>query len=315
MADNRVNKIILLVVLGFALSLPECGAASWHYPKPNADGTLGEPENWGGSCDTGRRQSPIDLTHEAAVKGMFPLFVFNNYDQSLRNGSLVNNGHTIQVNIEEEYISVLGGGLKNKYVLEQFHFHWGSEHTIAGERYALEIHLVHRNSKYGTLTEAAEVKGGIAVVAVLFHVDEQSNDSIGTILDVASSVKNSVNNYVRLANVLALESFLPKTRHEYFRYEGSLTTPVCAESVVWTVFPESLPVSLAQLEEFKSTRDADNEELVLNYRPVQPLYARALVWVTETEQRAHGGASLRQLKFLPMTASLLLSLVICYFRI
>ncbi|XP_062548362.1 putative carbonic anhydrase 3 [Armigeres subalbatus] len=314
MADNRIVTGLSLIVLGFALSFPGCKAESWQYPKPNADGTVEEPENWGGTCDTGRRQSPIDLSHDAAVKGVYPLFVFDDYDQSMTNASLVNNGHTIQVNIGDESVSIYGGGLSGKYILEQFHFHWGSEHTIAGERYALEVHLVHRNSKYATLTEAAEEKTGIAVVGVLFHVDEQSNESIGTILNVTTSVKDKVNDYVRMTGSPTLESFIPKSRTKYFRYEGSLTTPVCSESVVWTVFPESLPVSLDQLEEFKSIRDAENEELVLNYRQVKPLNARALVWVTETEQRVDGGASLPRLKLLSMTAGLLLSIMICYFR-
>lgn len=33
-----------------------------------------ENENWGGECDTGRRQSPIDLDHDASVKGRFLIY-------------------------------------------------------------------------------------------------------------------------------------------------------------------------------------------------------------------------------------------------
>lgn len=315
MADNRVTESCLLVVLGLALTLSVCDADTWHYPKPNPDGTVGEPLHWGGSCDTGRRQSPIDLNMKAAVKGAYPLFVFDNYDQPMRNASLVNNGHTIQVSAGEVSASVYGGGLSNKYILEQFHFHWSSEHTIADQRYALEVHLVHRNSKYATLTDAAAQKAGVAVLAVLFHVSEQSNEAIKTVLDETASVKDKVNDHVRLTESLTLENLLPKSRTEYFRYEGSLTTPLCAESVVWTIFPESLPVSLAQLEEFKTIRNGEHEELVLNYRPVQPLNARALVWVAETEQIADDGSSFLRPNFVSMFAALLLSIVICYFRV
>lgn len=33
-------------------------------------------------------------------------------------------------------------------------------------------------------------------------------------------------------------------RHDYYRYSGSLTTPLCNQAVVWTVFKESVNVDL-----------------------------------------------------------------------
>lgn len=314
MIGSRVSADILLVLLGLALA--RCGADTWHYPKPGPDGTVGQPEHWGGSCDTGRRQSPIDVNYKAAVKGAYPEFVFVNYDQPLRNASLVNNGHTIQVNVDEVSASIYGGGLRSKYILEQFHFHWSSEHTVSDQRYALEVHLVHRSSKYATIAEASAEKAGIAVLAVLFHVDEQPSEVIKTILDVTASVKDKINEYVRFTGNIQLNNLLPKSRTEYFRYEGSLTTPLCAESVVWTVFPESLPISLAQLEEFKTIRDGEHEALVLNYRPVQPLNARVLVWVADTERTVDNGTVRRSsIHALTAIGGLLLSIVISYFRL
>ena len=40
---------------------------------------------------------------------------------------------------------------------------------------------------------------------------------------------------------------LPKDRTTFFRYEGSLTTPGCEESVIWSVLTEKLPVSESQV--------------------------------------------------------------------
>lgn len=223
---------------------------------------------------------------------------------------------SVQVNVNDESGSVYGGGLRGKYILDQFHFHWSSEHTMADQRYALEVHLVHRNSKYDTIADASAEKAGIAVLAVLFHVDEQPSEVIKTILDVTASVKDKVNDDVRLTGNILLDNLLPKDRTEYFRYEGSLTTPSCAESVVWTVFPESLPISLAQLEEFKTIRDGENEALVLNYRSVQPLNARVLVWVADTELAVDSGTvRVNSIHALTAISSLLLSIVICYIRL
>ena len=43
--------------------------------------------------------------------------------------------------------------MKNKYNFAQLHLHWGntsvagSEHTVAGARFPLELHLVHYNAR------------------------------------------------------------------------------------------------------------------------------------------------------------------------
>lgn len=53
-----------------------------------------EPENWGGQCDSGLRQSPIDLAFGASVRGTFDDFVFHDYDQPIKDAKVTNNGHS-----------------------------------------------------------------------------------------------------------------------------------------------------------------------------------------------------------------------------
>ena len=67
--------------------------------------------------------------------------------------------------------SFTGGYLENEYTLAQFHCHWGdefrggSEHTLNGQRYFAEVHLVHYKTEYGGLNDDSLGNGdGLAVL-------------------------------------------------------------------------------------------------------------------------------------------------------
>ena len=44
-----------------------------------------------------------------------------------------------------------------------------------------------------------------------------------------------------------LNSFLPDNTDEFYRYEGSLTTPQCQETVIWTIFTNTIQISEKQV--------------------------------------------------------------------
>lgn len=67
--------------------------------------------------------------------------------------TIVNNGHTIQLNFATGSHITVGG---EKYELLQVHFHRPSEHLIGGKNFPMEAHFVHRNAA-----------GSLAVVGVL----------------------------------------------------------------------------------------------------------------------------------------------------
>jgi carbonic anhydrase len=45
-------------------------------------------------CANGKRQSPVDLVKDAAIKGVYPNFIFKNYDVPMKNPIVINNGHS-----------------------------------------------------------------------------------------------------------------------------------------------------------------------------------------------------------------------------
>ncbi len=61
------------------------------------------------------------------------------------------------------------------YSFVQLHFHWGaddskgSEHTVDGVQYPLEMHMVHYNSDvYDSIGDAVTEENGLAVIGFLF---------------------------------------------------------------------------------------------------------------------------------------------------
>ena len=159
-------------------------------------------------------------------------------------------------------MDILGAMLPSSYNIEQLHFHWGnhsdtgSEHTIDNKRYPLEMHLVHYNSKYKSVAEAVEdnERNGLAVISVLFEISRKDNEHFEPIMQKAKAVRGTdaeVVSRVGLGGV-SLADLLPKTAAKsFFSYEGSLTTPPCAEVVTWMVLKEKGTISERQIQAFR----------------------------------------------------------------
>ena len=113
------------------------------------------PANWEATCATGKSQSPINLENQVFDKSLvLDPFSFENYQTLLVGAKLNNNGHTVQLNAPSNFVAqISGGGLNGTYQFAQLHFHWGdtkeqgSEHTMNGQAYPLEVHLVHFNTR------------------------------------------------------------------------------------------------------------------------------------------------------------------------
>ncbi|KAL6427637.1 hypothetical protein ACFW04_008836 [Cataglyphis niger] len=228
------------------------------------------PKSWPGMCRTGKKQSPIDIVTEDAIRIDLGALKFDRYDFAF-SGTLTNNGHTIQVKLHGVPIHVSGGNLPSVYTLEQMHFHWNAEHTVDGSRNPLELHLVHYDNQYANFSEAAQRENGIVVVAVLFEFNNYDNPDLMPILESTKMVSNWVGkNMAPIRTKLIPLMLLPKDHTTYYHYEGSLTTPECQESVMWFVMTEKLPISEAQVNVFEHVQ-SNNGTLKYNYRPIQKL--------------------------------------------
>jgi len=251
----------------------------WCYPS----------ENWPYTCSdfcAGESQSPIDICSESPKTETGSITFSASYSEAIDKVTIKNNGHAvgvaIGVAIEEgnlpPALTISGGGLTGDYTLAQFHFHWGcenrrgSEHAVDGTRYAMELHLVHYKTSYGSLGDALKYSDGLAVLGVFFSVNETENADLQPLTDNFYKVTEP-GTEAEIDFGVALIDLIPTTR-TFYRYQGSLTTPTCNEVVIWTVFSQELSFSQKQIDSFRKLKDSHHHQLCDNYRGIQPLNGR-----------------------------------------
>lgn len=246
------RRNVLKLFAGVALC-PLCASTgfaeeSHHWSYKGESG----PEKWGSldaanaSCSTGDQQSPIDIT--GAISAPQPLLKFG---WSKRPDTIINNGHTIQLNFSGGDTLHVGD---RTFGLAQLHFHHPSEHLVGGKGFAMEAHFVH--------TTAA---GGLAVVGVLI-VPGKTNRVFNKIVSTMPAEEGSP---VRADLGIDPNRLLP-AQHGYYHYEGSLTTPPCSQTVDWFLLARHIEVAEADIARFAKLYP-------MNARPVQKLDRRFIL--------------------------------------
>ena len=224
------------------------GDVHWSYEGENGPQAWGKLKGEFSICATGKRQSPINIEESDTLQGPAEPLQFN-YQTS--GASVVNNGHTIQVDLSGENSLTVRN---SSYKLLQFHFHTPSEERINHQSFAMVAHLVHKNAE-----------GQLAVVAVLLDPGVANT----LINKVWTHMPLDSNDRVRMpGGVIDMNELLPKDQR-YYQFMGSLTTPPCTEGVLWLVLKQPSTLSPAQIKLF-------SQLFPNNARPVQPLNGRAV---------------------------------------
>ncbi|CAI4221583.1 unnamed protein product [Auanema sp. JU1783] len=241
------------------------------------------PEHWGDICQNGIRQSPIDIRPHLVDYAVLSRLHFKHYDHA-EAIEVTNNGHTVVASGFENWgvhqPSVHGGGLKHSYNLVQLHLHWshndhsGSEHKLAGLHYQAELHLVHVRHDL-TLKEALHHVDGLAVVAVFLALSHDS-EPLSYLAPALEHITQHESNST--IDDFKLRTLLPDNHDAFYRYEGSLTTPTCNEAVIWTVLAEPVSITSKQLKAFRQLQDKKGIPMSHNYRPVQPMNGRRILY-------------------------------------
>jgi len=213
-------------------------AAEWTYSGEHGPDHWGDVDAASKVCSVGSQQSPLDIG-ETVKSQMPPLTIAWGKTAD----TIVNNGHTIQLNFAEGSTLTVGG---DKYTLLQVHFHRPSEHLIGGKNFPMEAHFVHRNAA-----------GNLAVVGVLMAAGKP-NAAFGK---VVATMPGKEGPAVKADAAFNPNAMLPAKR-TYYRYSGSLTTPPCSEVVNWLLLTD--PITVAQADV-----DAFGKLYAMNARPAQ----------------------------------------------
>ena len=216
-------------------------AVQWGY-----EGDKG-PEHWGDAfpvCGKGKKQSPLNIIGPFE-KSKETLSV----DYKEGPLKMLNNGHTIQVNIEPGSSLTIG---KESFELLQFHFHRPSEEQVDGKNASMVAHFVHKSKE-----------GKLAVIGVMLN---EGKDSAAIKTLWANLPPKEGEEFLPAKVTFNPASMLPKDMG-FYNYEGSLTTPPCTEGVQFYILKAPVDISKQQLAKFP---------FKLNARPVQALNGRKI---------------------------------------
>ncbi|XP_017796318.1 PREDICTED: carbonic anhydrase 2-like [Habropoda laboriosa] len=287
----------LIFTLGLIFS-PKLVAGNFSY-----DGSHG-PSHWGNDYKTclGKYQSPIDIEESSVKISSFPPLKFSSIENS-HAAYMINNGHTVMIQSFDPNVPMISGGpIKDPYVFQQLHFHWGqndelgSEDLINNHSFSMEVHAVFWKKEYGSSEEAMKHPDGLTVLGYLYQVTDKPNPTFESIVsqmqEIATVGSNvTINDTGLLSKLVAPD--LTSAEH-YFTYKGSLTTPPCLEIVQWIDFIQPQHLSHEQIAAFRSIQSIDGTNLTHNFRPVQPLDGRTVYRnspATETTSATSGAVN------------------------
>jgi carbonic anhydrase len=201
-------------------------------------------EDWGtmGVCGTGLEQSPIDIpdnTYDVADdEDLIVRATFNAMSTTDTSAKFTDTTYYVSLASDAPFGSISAFKVNHKTSTTytncvQFHFHAPSEHTVDGEQYDLEMHIVCYYPSSGASGER-----NYAVLGFMFE-EGDSSQFLANVISGSPSVDWTVlPGYPNFGN--------------YYTYDGSLTTPTCDELVTWLLTSDILELSSDQLSYFTS---------------------------------------------------------------
>jgi carbonic anhydrase len=284
--------------MGSGRNCNKMGPSEWTYADTYCWGLIEKPDPNNAArnvtaypvCqETARRQSPINIDSSNVIpqQAGAEKDVFLNYCKyhPVLHLKVTNTGHALEIADKTNGKSHMGLGYltygDKYYFVRQFHLHFPSEHVVNGRQHAAEIHIVHQMQQHwGGEAFEGEAQDEVLVAGIFFDIGEEESPFLKQMLPGPDEEADSSWTKTLAEPLDLMRAFGPILKGDYYRYDGSFTTPPCSEIIKWFVFKQSLSMSLAQWKTFKKLFKNP-----ANARPVQPVYERN---VTVNTFKAYG---------------------------
>jgi len=230
---------------------------AWSQTFPDCAGVAQSPVDFG-EASTGTRPDEFPETLEATYEAV--------PSEGLK---VINNGHSIQVDGAFGELKLPDG----LYKVLHFNFHCPSEHTVAGNSFPCEMHIVHQKEGSTGTTD-------LAVVAIFLEEWTRlgSSEDAGIQLQFLRRL-GFAGNLPKGGDEVSIQSgldidlgvvFEKELIGHYWHYQGSLTTPPCSETVHWYVLQNAAAISGKMIQNIKSM-------IPSNSRPIQQVGDRKIL--------------------------------------
>jgi len=171
--------------------------------------------------------------------------------------SINENAFAVLFTMDTEQLPGLDGGpLKGLYEFSQLHFHWGnndtygSEDALNGKHFPMELHMVFFKKEYGDMKNAINHADGLSVMAFFYQISSKPNPAYEELTELVASIKLPHSN-ATFPDPITLNELVHANTHQYYVYNGSLTTPPCSEVVTWLDFYEPIDISHDQVRKLE----------------------------------------------------------------
>jgi carbonic anhydrase len=194
---------------------------------------------------------------------------------------------TTEVNTANTFTSQLANsvfGAGKTWDGVQFHMHSGSEHTVNGKRFDLEMHTVHLPDGETALGADSGNSFYAAAMGLIFDVDDYDKSVTEDQIRIIDTFFDSMkwNEAEPVVDVVSYGAIMEMADFENrWVYKVSVTTPPCAINVYWNVLSTVYPIKQEHLTAFKARLDAGTPGLAAlgNYRKINEINGQDVIYV------------------------------------